>query len=134
VYHIKYLAVDHFIHAFREWSDEPMQDSFPALRKDARAMPELKEFLVVYKLDEEHHEHGIPEGRGTMQLYEKFPWNVFEYIAYEGYHLDDEDGESECQELPNSEHLVEGVNAQKVGSVWGWRPTKLEIVTPPWMQ
>ncbi|TVY87596.1 hypothetical protein LAWI1_G007529 [Lachnellula willkommii] len=133
VNHIKYLAIDHLVHALREWSDEPMQDSLPALRKAACAMPELKEFLVVYKLDEDYHEHGLPSGSGTMQLYEKFPWDLYEYMACEGCHLDDEDGESECQELPNSEHLVEGVNVKKAGSVWGWRPKKLEIVPPPWM-
>lgn len=132
--HIKYLAVDYLVYASREWSERPVQDSFPALKKAAVAMPELKEFLVVYKLNEGHHEHGLPVGRGTMQLYEKFPWDLYYYLACRECHLDDEDAESDCHDLPNSEQLVEGVNVEKAGSVWGWRPTELEIISPPWLQ
>jgi len=131
---IRYLAFDHLINEYLEYVEAYNHDNFALLRKAARAMPELKEVLVVYKLDECHHEHGFPDGTGTIQLYEKFPWDIYEYMHCEGYHLDDEDGESECQELPNSEHLVAGFAAPKTGSIWGWRETKVEIITPPWCQ
>lgn len=132
--HIQYLAIDHEMKDYQENVDSPIDnDNFITLNKAARAMPSVKEVLVVYGLDDLHHDHGFPEGNGTIELYDKFPWEVYEYMHCEGIHLDDEYGADECQDLPESDHLLKGFRSfAKVRSAWGWRPIKLEIQTPPW--
>lgn len=131
---IRFIAVDHEIDTVREWDEEGDNpyNNMDCFRKAAISMPALMEFHIVYKLDEMWHDHGFPEGRGPIQLFEEFPYDVQQYLFHECIHLDDEDGQSECQELPNSDHMLEGFNVAKKGSIWGWRPTKLKLNPYPW--
>jgi 2EXR family len=121
---IQSIAVDRFIDEIREWDEYGYNpyNNMEIFKKVAASMSALGEFLVVYKLDEIWHDHGFPDGAAPMQLYEEFPWQVQHHMFNEEYHLDDEDGESECQELPNFDHLLAGFDVPKRGSIWGWRP------------
>ena len=40
------------------------------------AMPALKEFFIVFKIDGMWHEHGIPEGDGTTTLFDELPDDI----------------------------------------------------------
>jgi len=126
---IQSIAVDHDIDNMRQLDDVGFNeyDNMDCFKKSALAMPALKEFHIVYKIDEMYHGHGFPEGTGATELLELFPYDVQQYLFHEEIHMDDEDGQSECQELPNFEHMLEGINVAKKGSLWGWKPTKLPL-------
>ena len=126
---IQTIAVDHDIDTVREWDETGFNEynNMDCLKKSTLAMPALKGFHIVYKIDDMHHEHGFPEGTGATELFEIFPYDVQQYLFHELIHLEDEDGQSECQELPNSDHLLEGINVAKKGSLWRWKPTELPL-------
>jgi hypothetical protein len=121
---IQSIAVDRSIDEIREWDDNGYNPygNMDCFETAIAAMPALREFLVVVKIDEMWYEHGWPQGSGTIKLYEEFPWELHEhYVSLECYI--DEDA-CECLERPTFEHMVRGLNVLKTDSVWGWRPTK----------
>jgi hypothetical protein len=127
--HIQSIAVDHLIDEDLGY-DYSSEDKCLGLFKSAISlMPAMKEFLIVYNIGDDWHEHGLPEGPGSIEIYDEFQYEWQQFIDFEGIHFDDEYGEylcqSDCQELPSSEHLTNGFNVPKVGSVWGWRPMML---------
>ncbi|TVY75859.1 hypothetical protein LSUE1_G006937 [Lachnellula suecica] len=128
---IRYLAIDSDIKELSYTNHRYYDhDHFNALRKVANIMPELKELLIVNVLNEIYHDHGVPVGSGTMQLYEEFPREIYRWVRDEGFHEDDDDL-SACPLYFSAEDLVDGLNAEKIGSVWGWRSTELEGIGPP---
>ncbi len=125
---IQYIAVDHLINQYREYFELGDRDNVDLFKKAVLSMPSLKEFHIVYKIDDFWHEHGYPEGNGPIHLYEEFPQPIQRFMYDDEIHAENEDNESECQELPNSDHLLEGFHVPKSGSLFGWRPTSLPIL------
>lgn len=123
--HIQSIAVHHMIGEDLGLDFESEDDAMDLFRKAIINMPSMKEFRIFYTIDEGHHEHGFPSGAGPIELFEDFTYEWQQFMYDEEIHIDDEDGQSECQELPNSEHLTEGFKLPKLGSVWAWRPTAL---------
>lgn len=122
---IQPIAVHQHIDNIRDWDekgDNPY-NNIDCFRKAALAMPALKEFRIVYKLDEMWHDHGFPDDSGPIELFEEFPSEVQQYLFKKEIHLDNENGQSEYQELPNSDHILDGFSVAKRGSIWGWAPT-----------
>ncbi|KUJ17044.1 uncharacterized protein LY89DRAFT_70362 [Mollisia scopiformis] len=126
------LAIDRYL-------DEEMEEfgygiafeAIKTLRQTTRLMPALKKVLMVAKLDDYWHEHGLPEGSGEIKLMESLPYDLQRYIDEE-WHMDDEDGASECHQLPNMDDVLEGFDAPSKSVVWGWRPTELPLQPHPW--
>lgn len=131
---IQSIAVHEMSNEAIDFEYAPEDDSLDLFKKASHVMPALKEFLIVYDLGMDWHGHGFPEGSGPIELFPDFTYELQQYMYREGIHLDDEDGESECQEPPNSEHLTEGFDVPETRSVFGWRPTKLPMNTPPWWE
>lgn len=127
---IRSIAVDRDIDEVREWDDMGYNpyNNMDCFKTATAAMPSLKEFRVVCKVDESWHDHGFSQGSGPIELFEEFPYEVQQELFLDDYHIDDEDGQSECQELPNSEHMLEGFNVPMTGSIWGWRRTVTQKV------
>ncbi|CZR66754.1 uncharacterized protein PAC_16655 [Phialocephala subalpina] len=122
------LAIDRYLEEYLELGEyESSIDVMNALQKATSSMPALKEVRMVIKLDEYWHEHGFPEGRGPIELWEHMPDNLQKYMSHEGFHLDDEDGESECAELPNMNDFLEPFQADTKGTIWGRRPMELTL-------
>ncbi|KAE8452594.1 hypothetical protein EG329_013853 [Mollisiaceae sp. DMI_Dod_QoI] len=116
---------------FDEWIGWELE-AINALEKYTRSMPALKEVYVVCRLDKWWHEHGFPEGGGPIELMESFSHDLQQYMYHELFHLDDEDGASDCQELPHYDDLLESFQAPTKGAIWGWRPTDLPLQPYPW--
>lgn len=125
---LQFLAIDRFLEDYLEATEyESLFDPIPLLQKATRSMPALKEVRAVVKLDDYWHEHGIPEGNGPIELSEHMPDIVHAYINHEEIHLDDEDGMSECGELPNADDWLELFQAPTKSAIWGRRPTMLTL-------
>lgn len=121
---IEYIAVDQEINDYLDWDESSVpMDNVVLLRKAVPSMPSLKELHFVCKIDEFWHDHGIPEGQGPIKLMESWSYEVQYYLYEFEVHLNDEDAQSECQELPNMDHLLQGFDVPKTGTLWGWRPT-----------
>jgi hypothetical protein len=131
---IRYIAIDRDINDYVEFGDyiENSFDSMTCLQKAVDAMPAIQETLVVFKLNEYWHDHGFPEGVGQIELMDSFSYGLQQYMYHECFHLDDEDAESECQELPEHKHLLARFEVPKKGSIWGWRPIELPLKPYPW--
>lgn len=125
------IAIDRYVDEYREYIDAPDYDNFAAIKQAMRVMPAMKEVNIVYKLDEMWHDHGLPQGRGSIELFDTYPWEMQCFINI-AVHLDDEDGASECLDMPNSDGVLEDFQVPLKGSLWGWRRTKLPE-DYPWM-
>ena len=121
---IQFVAVHRLIDLGED--DEKSEDGLFYLTKASKVMPNLKEVMIVLELDDDHHDHGVPYGTGPMKLYKKIPWELAEFCGHgDGLHCDDEDGASECGEMPDMSELLKGLDSSNVRNVWGWRPTEI---------
>lgn len=125
---IEYIAVDREINEYLSWDESSVpRDNLTLIRKAVLSMPSLKELHFVCKIDERWHDHGMPEGKGQITLMESWSYEIQHYLHKYEIHREDEDGESECQELPNMDHLLQGFDVPRTGALWGWRPTAREL-------
>lgn len=127
---MQYIAVVHHIDDNLEYEYTTKGNNLDPFKKASHIMPALKEFPIVYDLGMDWHGHGFPDGSGPMELFPEYTYEPQQFMYREGFHLDGEDSLSECQELPNSEHLTGGFDVPKTGSIFRWRPTKLPINSP----
>jgi hypothetical protein len=134
--HIQYIAVDRLIEesvmsGFIEFPSE--DNSLEWLKNAVCSMPAIKEFAFYWDLGAwcNWHGHGFPEGKGPIELFENFPYEIQQFLYRSRYHLKDEDDMSECQGLPNCDHLIIGFEVP-TKSLFGWRSMKLDgIVGAP---
>jgi hypothetical protein len=123
--HIQYIAVDHLIEESVNSGliEMPSEDnSLEWFKVAVCSMPAIKEFAFYSDLG---HDHGFPEGNGTIELFENFPHEFQQFLYRSHYHLKDEDDMSECQGLPNCDHLIIGFEVP-TKSLFGWRSVKLD--------
>ena len=75
---IQSIAVGRFIDEARKWDDMGFNpyDNTDCLKMAVAAMPALKEFFIVFKIDGMWHRHGIPEGDGTTKLFDELPDDI----------------------------------------------------------
>lgn len=130
---IQSLAVDRYLDDYiEEWGSGSDFEGIKVIQQATHHMPALKEVFLVVKLDDFWHDHGFPEGDGDIVLMESFSHDLQQYMYHECWHLDDEDGESECQELPDLEPFLKNFQAPVKSAIWGWRPTELPLEPYPW--
>jgi hypothetical protein len=138
--HIQYIAVDNLIEELvtSEIIDSPSEDNSLEWFKGAVcSMPAIKEFAFYWNLGESSCFwgcHGFPEGRGTIELFEDFPYEIQQFINWSHLHLDYEDAMSGCRKPPSCDHLIIGFEVP-TKSLFGWRPMKLKELVgkiPTW--
>jgi len=121
--HLRSIAFDHLINEAFDTDYACENSVFELFKKAAIRMPALEEFLV-YNIGDgslvDWYGHGFRSGHGPLELFDEFQYEWQQYMYREEIHMDDENGMSECQELPNSDHLTEDLGAPKSRSVSGW--------------
>jgi hypothetical protein len=130
--HVQSIAVHYLIDENMDLDHTTEDRAIDLFRRAVRNMPAMREFRIVHSVDENYHGHGYPAGEGVMELFEDFTYEWQQFMYREGIHLDDEEGEFECQELPNCERLTVGFDLPKLGAIWGWRPIELPMRSPQW--
>jgi hypothetical protein len=130
--HIQSIAVHDLIDEDMD-QDYASEDNCLELFKLATGrMPAMKQFMIVFTLDDGWHEHGFPEGSGPVELFHEFTYEWHQYMHHHGYCYDDDYGYCECSELPGAVRSTEGFEVPKTGSIWGWRRTdEIPMNTPP---
>lgn len=128
---IQSIAVDHLMEDAEIIGAEYVSEDKPleTFKTASKAMPVLKEFLIVSSLHEEYHEHGFPCGFGPIVLFEEFPYELQMFVWSERCHMEDHD--EDCGVNPGWEDMTEGFDVPKTGPVFGWRPAKLTFEDSP---
>jgi hypothetical protein len=135
---VQFIAVDVLIDHLegRAYIDElrdrvyiSEDDAVDTFALASHAMPALKEFLIVHKLEYRHSLGNVggslPSGNGPMVLLEEVPYKLQMYMWSKGFYLRETGDFSDCLRVPVTAPSIQGSFAPKVRDIFGWRPTAL---------
>lgn len=129
--HIESIAVDQLINEDMESEFVSEDNSLELFRLAIRRMPAMRQFMIVYILDDILHDHGFPESTCPVELFHEFTYEWHQWMHDRGFYWEDVFGLCEFSKLPDSSQETRGFEVPKTGSLWGWRPTDLVMNTPP---
>lgn len=104
------------------------------LNEAAKMMPNLKEAMVAHEMYAYLHYHGVFDGEGPIELYDKLPELVQDWLCRGGPCCPGGFTEAEVCDMPDESYLLRGFNKSKVRNVWSWRTKKLRVHSAPWMR